>query len=353
MNKGSFVAGTLDYLRRPLVANIKQGSRVLVLSDFDHDPRVWQAVMTILSDIGADATLTLFARRPADYYDPPSAVIEAMMKSDFNILLASTGMLHSSASFNAMASGIPSICMDGGMTLEMFQSGAVTDDMKMIALRKHYVSKNVFGPDPKMCRVTSDFGTDFTYSVDRRITFPPLPGTDFDPYKIINFAKDENRPGNNLLYYLFPTGEFNVAPVEGSANGKLVIDLTMHHIGRLYSPIELTVKDGRVVEIEGGAEARTLRDYLEKYGDENAYMCPAEASIGVNAKAIVRGIQREDKNIWGTLHFGLGTNVDVGGTVKSKIHMDGVILHPTLEVDGVTKIKRGKFLVPIEKDIEA
>ena len=118
-------------------ANIRRGKRVLVLSDFDHDQRVWQAVMTILSDIGADATLALFERRPADYYDPPSAVAEAMLKSDFNILMASTGMLHASASFNAMAAGIPSICMDGGMTLEMFQSGAVTDDMRDIAVRKH------------------------------------------------------------------------------------------------------------------------------------------------------------------------------------------------------------------------
>ena len=350
LTAGSFVAGTLKYLRAPLVANITAGKRVLVLSDFDHDTRVWQAVMTILSDIGADATLALFERRPADYYDPPSAVVEAMMHSDFNILLASTGMLHSTASFNAMAAGIPSICMDGGMTLEMFQSGAVTDDMKMIAVRKHYVAKNVFGPDAKSCRVTSAHGTDFTYSVADRITQPPLPSDSFDPYKIIDFAKDENRPGNNLLYYLFPTGEFNVAPVEGSANGKLVIDLTMHHIGRLYTPIELTVKDGRVVEIDGGPEARILRDYLTTWGDENAYMCPAEASVGVNAKAVVRGIQREDKNILGTLHFGLGTNVDVGGTIKSKIHMDGVILHPTLEVDGVTKIERGRFLVPIESD---
>lgn len=352
LSAGGMVAGTLDYLRRPLVANIEQGKRVLVLSDFAHDPRVWQAVMTILADIGADATLALFEQRPADYYDPPSAVCEAMLKSDFNILLASTGMLHSAANATAMTAGVPAICMDGGMTLEMFQSGAVTDDMKMIALRKHYVSKNVFGADPKMCRVTSDHGTDFTYSVDGRITCPPLPGDNFDPYKIIDFAKDENRPGNNLLYYLFPTGEFNVAPIEGSANGKLVIDLTMHHIGRLYTPIELTVKDGRVVDIYGGPEARILKDYLEVYGDGNAYMCPAEASVGVNAKAVVRGIQREDKNIWGTLHFGLGTNVDVGGSIQSKIHMDGVILHPTLEVDGVTKIDRGKFTVPIEKDIE-
>ena len=103
-----------------------------------------------------------------------------------------------------------------------------------------------------------------------------------------------------------------------------------------------------MIDIDGGAEARILRDYLEEYGDENAYMCPAEASVGVNAKAVVRGIQREDKNIMGTMHFGLGTNVDVGGSIKSKIHMDGVILHPTLYVDGVKRIDNGKILVPID-----
>jgi leucyl aminopeptidase (aminopeptidase T) len=234
------------------------------------------------------------------------------------------------------------------MTLEMFQSGAVADDMKQIAVRKHYVAKDIFGAGAKECRVTSRYGTDFTYRVDDRIFVPPLPGNSFDPYKIINFDKDENRKGGNLYYYLFPTGEFNVAPIEGSANGKLVIDLTMHHLGRLQTPIELNVEKGRVVRIEGGADARILRDYLETYGDENAYMCPAEASVGVNAKAVVRGIQREDKNIMGTMHFGLGTNIDVGGSVKSKIHMDGVILEPTLYVDGQKRIDNGRFLVPIE-----
>ena len=71
-------------------------------------------------------------------------------------------------------------------------------------------------------------------------------------------------------------------------------------------------------------------------------MCPAEASVGVDAKAVVRGIQREDKNIMGTLHFGLRINLDVGGSVKSKIHMDGVILHPTLYVDGVKRIDKAQ-----------
>lgn len=338
----------MDYLRRPFVRNIKPGHRVLILSDTAHDPRVWQVVQSILLELGADTTVALFERRPADYYDPPSAVCDAMMASDFNVLLASTGMLHSPANFRAMAAGIPAICMDGGMQLEWFQSGGVTEDMKQVMVRKHYVAKDLFGPNAQECRVTSRYGTDFTYSVKGRITQPPLPTDAFDPYKIVNFAKDENRPGNNLLYYLFPTGEFNVAPVEGSANGRLVIDLTMHHIGRLWTPIELIVEQGRVVRIEGGADARILRDYLTVYGDDNAYMCPAEASIGINAKAIVRGIQREDKNIMGTMHFGLGTNVDVGGSVISKIHMDGVILEPTLYVDDAKRIDNGRILVPID-----
>jgi leucyl aminopeptidase (aminopeptidase T) len=238
------------------------------------------------------------------------------------------------------------------MTLEMFQSGAVTEDMRQVAVRKHYVALDVFGPKAKECRVTSRHGSDLTYRVDGRIFVPPLPSETFDPYKIINFDKDENRKGGNLYYYLFPTGEFNVAPIEGSANGKLVIDLTMHHLGRLSSPIELTVENGRVVRIDGGVDARILRDYLNEYGDENAYMCPAEASVGINAKALVRGIQREDKNIIGTMHFGLGTNIDVGGSVRSKIHMDGVILEPTLQVDGVARIHEGRFLVSIEGEGE-
>ena len=216
-------------------------------------------------------------------------------------------------------------------------------------MRKHYVAKDVFGDG---CQgLPRDLALRDRFHVQRQgpgLACRRCRPTPSIPTKSSISTKDENRPGGNLLYYLFPTGEFNVAPVEGSANGKLVIDLTMHHIGRLGSPIELTVEDGRITDIDGGADARILRDYLETYGDDNAYMCPAEASIGVNAKALVRGIQREDKNIMGTMHFGLGTNIDVGGSVKSKIHMDGVILEPTLDVDGVRRIDHGRFLVPIE-----
>ena len=341
------ITGTLRYLRLPLERNVRPGMRVLVLSDTAHDPRVWQAILTILADLDADATLALYEPRPADYFDPPATVCAAMLESDLNILVATTGMLHAPANFAAMSAGVPSICMDGGMTLEMFQSGAVEEDPRALRIMGHRAALNVFGVEAKECHVTSRLGTDLTYRVDGRIHVPPLPGPDFDPYALWSFAEAEDRPVPRMSHYLFPSGELNVPNVEYTANGKLVIDLTMHHIGRIHTPIELDIVDGRVVRIDGGAEARMLKDHLARWGDENAMMCPAEESVGINRKAVVRGVQREDKNILGTMHFGLGTNFDVGGTIKSNIHMDGVVLAPTLEVDGVRKIEDGRFLVPV------
>ncbi|MDB5546403.1 MAG: hypothetical protein JWO64_3552, partial [Hyphomicrobiales bacterium] len=52
--------------------------------------------------------------------------------------------------------------------------------------------------------------------------------------------------------------------------------------------------------------------------------------------------------ILGSIHFGIGTNVDVGGTIHSNIHMDGVLLEPTLYVDGDMRIEHGRFLRPVE-----
>ena len=341
------ITGTLEYLRAPLARNVSPGHQVLVLSDTAHDPRVWQALMSILAGLGSEPTLALFEPRPADYFDPPSTVCQAMLTSDLNVLVTSTGLLHSPAAVAAMKAGVPAICLDGGLTLEMFQSGAVTEDLRALAVMRHRVGMNVFGPQARECRVTSRFGTDLTYRVDDRIFVPPLPGTDFDPFALFSFAESEGRPVPRLSHFLFPSGEFNVPVVEHTANGRLVIDLTMHHLGRLHSPIELTIRDGRVVEIDGGAEARILRDHLARWGDENATLCPAEASVGINRRAVVRGVQREDKNIFGSMHFGLGTNVDVGGTIESNIHMDGVVLQPTLDVDGERRIEDGRFLVPV------
>ena len=57
MTGNALVTGSMEYLRRPLVRNIKAGDRALILTDTAHDPRVWQVVMSILQEIGADVTI--------------------------------------------------------------------------------------------------------------------------------------------------------------------------------------------------------------------------------------------------------------------------------------------------------
>lgn len=343
------MTGPLKYLRRPFEANVEAGQRVLLVTDTAQDARVWQAAMMILADLDADTTLAMFEPRPADYYDPPEVVRQAMGGADWVVLMASTAMGHSPSAMAAMGGGTPMIQIDGHLTLEMFQRGAATADYHAIARARHYVAKNLYGPDAKEVRVTSDFGMDLVYGVEGRVVTPPLRPDDWNPYQAYRRTED-GRKGSPRYLVLFPGGEHNVPPVEGTGEGTIVVDTTMHHLGRLEAPVTLVIKEGRIRDIRGGADAKRLRDHLERHGDESAYMCPTEASIGLNPNAMVTGEQREDKNILGSMHFGLGTNSDVGGTVQSLLHMDGVVLQPTMYVDGVKRIDRGRILVPLDRD---
>jgi leucyl aminopeptidase (aminopeptidase T) len=306
--------------------------------------------MSILLDIDAHPSVAIFSPRPADYFDPPPLVCTAMLQSDVNVLLTSTGLLHSPASAAAMSRGIPSICMDGGMTLEMFQRGAATADYHELRVFEHYACRNIYGADADRVRVTSPLGTDLTFSVLGRVFVPALPETGTDPFSASRFVPDESDE-NSLLSFVFPGGECTVAPIEGSGNGICVIDLTMHHVNRLSGPVTLEIEDGHIVSIDGGADAQVLRRHLEQYGDANATCFPSEAAIGINRDARVTGCQREDKCIFGTMHFGLGTNIDVGGRLRSRIHIDGVMQNPTLSVDGEARMKDGAFLVPLDKPL--
>lgn len=70
-----------------------------------------------------------------------------------------------------------------------------------------------------------------------------------------------------------------------------------------------------------------------------------ELGIGTNMAAILNGIILEDEKVYGTVHIAFGTNTSFGGTNKADCHMDGIILKPTLYLDGRKIIDHGEFLV--------
>jgi leucyl aminopeptidase (aminopeptidase T) len=139
-----------------------------------------------------------------------------------------------------------------------------------------------------------------------------------------------------------PCGEGFIAPIEGTAEGRLVVDGTIAALGRVPEPIELTVEDGHLVEATGDLGERLL-GMLRKAGDGGTNV--AELGIGTNEKAQLTGNLLEDEKILGTAHVAFGASAAIGGTVQVPIHIDCVVLEPEVTVDGEPIARGGKLLI--------
>lgn len=143
-----------------------------------------------------------------------------------------------------------------------------------------------------------------------------------------------------------PCVEANIAPVEFTAHGRVIVDACQSAVGLIEQPIELIVKEGRIVEINGGHEADELKLRLDEVGDPDMRII-AELGIGGNPVAKMRGQFIEDESVYGTGHFGIGNNAStMGGKSTVNGHFDNVFWFPTIELDGVEIMKDGRFTSP-------
>jgi leucyl aminopeptidase (aminopeptidase T) len=71
----------------------------------------------------------------------------------------------------------------------------------------------------------------------------------------------------------------------------------------------------------------------------------AELGIGTNEKAILTGEVLEDEKILGTAHVAFGASAAIGGTIHVPVHLDCVIIKPTVEVDGTLVVREGELVV--------
>jgi hypothetical protein len=149
-----------------------------------------------------------------------------------------------------------------------------------------------------------------------------------------------------------PSGETYIAPVEGSAEGAVAITGSLP--GRVLEPGEYLVlhfREGRLVQIEPehGPTARWLDEcQIQKAkarGDLN-WSNLAEIGIGTNPKVTrLTGNMLFDEKAAGTAHVALGSNNFMGGWVVSAIHCDLVTIAPTILVDGIKILDRGRLCI--------
>ena len=125
-----------------------------------------------------------------------------------------------------------------------------------------------------------------------------------------------------------PAGEVYLAPLEGTAEGVMVIEYAPTR--KLSPPLSLRIAAGEVVAIEGDDPHR---HWLEgKFAQSSKNRNIAELGIGTNDRATRPDNVLEAEKILGTVHIALGDNSGFGGVVSTPFHEDYVLYQPTLAV---------------------
>jgi hypothetical protein len=147
---------------------------------------------------------------------------------------------------------------------------------------------------------------------------------------------------------LLPAGQVICCPNKGSANGKIVLNrsLMAHEYAMLHEPIELSVKDGYVVDIKGDNEARRLEMFLSSWHTPEIYNV-TELGIGTNPRCRFAGLvaPAEDTHAWGMATLALGNDTHLGGVTKAPCHIDSTMWQPSLELNGELVVDRGRLVL--------
>jgi leucyl aminopeptidase (aminopeptidase T) len=84
-------------------------------------------------------------------------------------------------------------------------------------------------------------------------------------------------------------------------------------------------------------------DLLTAHGADGTNV--AELGIGTNEKAKLTGNILEDEKILGTCHVAFGASAAIGGRIQVPVHLDCVVLKPTVALDGEPIVRDGELLV--------
>jgi leucyl aminopeptidase (aminopeptidase T) len=270
---------------------------------------------------GADATLAVISERDSAAAEPPHAVAAAMAAADVVLAPTIQSLSHTAARKAASEAGVR-IGTLPGVTEEMLIR-LMTGDLDEIR-RRGWAVVSMLNSGSEV-RITCRHGSDFRFSLEGRLG-------------IVDAGELSNRGAFGNL----PCGEGFIAPIEGSGEGTLVVDGSIAGVGLLETPVSLTIREGHLTDATGSA-GDTLMDLLTAHGPDGTNV--AELGIGTNEEAILTGNILEDEKILGTAHVAFGASAAIGGTVQVPVHLDCVVLEPTVEIDGETIVSGGDLLV--------
>jgi len=297
---------------------VRKGERVMVLVDPAKDS-VGSALFEAALEAGADVVVVKIPAQTHDNQELPLPLARLMREMDVVFIATERSITHTIARRAASREGVRIASMPG-ITEEMLREGGMTADFREIHKEAKRLGKKF--KSSRQMRLASAAGTDLLLDVKGRQWFSEDTG--------ICHRKGE--------FTNLPAGEVFVSPVEGTAEGTIVIDASFK--GLVSEPIEIEVSGGFAIKITGATDV--VRE-LNKGGKEARNL--AKIGIGLNPKARIIGKELEDAKVLGAISYGLGDSVRFGGKQKAPIYMEAIATGTTMALDNQVILKAGKLVV--------
>lgn len=206
----------------------------------------------------------------------------------------------------------------------------------MLTLREFLLKVEAVTKESKHVKITTPTGTDLEFD-----NFPGRPFSTADGF--VNKGEIKMLPG-----------QISWTPELKSINGVMVIDGTLTPpLGKVGTPIKFTIKEGKVVKIEGGTDAQEFENWLKSFNDDNMYTL-AHLSYGFGPGAKLSGDIVEDERVWGSTEWGFG-NIgahlvpDIPGGIPAASHSDGICLNSSVWLDGKALLIDGEVVGPTDE----
>jgi leucyl aminopeptidase (aminopeptidase T) len=252
--------------------------------------------------------------------EPPFEVCSTMAEATVIFAPTTFSLSHTEARAEATRRGIRVATMPG-ITEEVFRR-ALDVDYGELKRAGEWLAAQLSAATE--CRVTAPGGTDLRIELAGRSGI----SDDGDLSAVGAFG--------NL-----PAGEAFIAPLETSGEGTIVFDGALGGYGLLEEPVPVVLSGGRLVDTSGPV-GEWLAATLDSGGEHGRSL--AELGIGTNPAARLTGNILEDEKALGTIHLAFGTSAGIGGVNRSSVHIDGLVLRPTVELDGRVLLEDGNLV---------
>jgi 2,5-dihydroxypyridine 5,6-dioxygenase len=329
------------YRRQLELCKVEKGETLALVSDLATRREYIQAAFAAADDLGADAyelcvnSLPSWTKVGVPTIGKCKGTLEAVRAADlvvvFHVPLFTRWLKE---------------VLDGGTRVLMIIDAP--DDLEQLmsppGLKEACKYADALYRRTKKVRVTSGAGTDLSF--------------DCGEYPVMTQWGYADERGH---FDHWGGGHIHTFPNEGSAHGRVVIQpgdiVILPYCRYVADSVTLEIREGHIVSIEGGVDARLMRDWLDDGKSSAADRDPYAVSHlgwGMNPQALWYALALQGdvperhraaaRTFPGNFLFSTGPNTQGGGKRNTRGHYDVPMRECTIELDGRAVIEGGRIV---------